>query len=71
MAIEEAREKGVAYDLAYRIVMPDESVRYIHSISIIRKNENNQVVTLFGTGQDITAAKLTQERIEQLSQDNT
>ena len=55
MALEQAEKSDVETEL--RVVLPDGSVRHIHSVSHAVINESGQLVELIGTSIDITARK--------------
>ncbi len=48
----------------YRIILPNNSVRYIESHAIIKKSESGRVLSLIGTNRDITEDILGQEKIK-------
>lgn len=49
----------VYYD--YRIILEDDSIRYVHDCFEVVCNENEEVIRLFGTTQDITERKNIEE----------
>ena len=51
-----ARETG-EYEHEYRVVWPDGSIRWIHSLGLAQRDESGKVVRLSGTSRDITAQK--------------
>ncbi|MBD3326615.1 PAS domain S-box protein, partial [candidate division KSB3 bacterium] len=51
------------FDLEYRIVREDGEVRFVHSLGQINRDERGNVVSLFGTLQDITARKRAEEAV--------
>jgi PAS domain S-box-containing protein len=65
--VKRAIATGAAYDHEMRIVLPDGSLRYLHNRgqAII---ENGKTVRLFGTTQDITDRKQTEQRLQQQTQ---
>lgn len=57
--------KGVKLDYEHRIVLPDGSIRYIHEIGEVVRNENGEMIRLEGTAQDITERKMALQRLEE------
>ncbi|SHO53751.1 hybrid sensor histidine kinase/response regulator [Desulfopila aestuarii] len=54
---DSALRKNRAVDIEHRIVLPDKSIRWVHEISSAEKDENNNVIKVTGTVQDITDRK--------------
>lgn len=54
-----------AFDFEYRVVRPDGSVRFVHSIGKPVTDRDGNVVKLIGTLQDITERKLVQTALEE------
>ncbi len=52
--------------IEHRIVLPDKSVRYVHEIASIVRNEHDDVVRVMGTVQDITRRKETEQELRAL-----
>lgn len=65
--VKRAIATGAAYDHEMRIVLPDGSLRYLHNRgqAIV---ENGKTVRLFGTTQDITERKQSEQRLQQQTQ---
>ena len=61
--VGQAIAEGRSYELDYRIVRPDASVRYVCSRGQTILNENDRVMRLFGTVQDITERKQAEEAL--------
>ncbi len=61
--IREAQEQGHPYSLDYRILWADGSVRYVHGQAEVLRNDEGQVVKIFGTVQDITERKLIDDEL--------
>src|SRR6267378_4093721 len=57
----EAVRGGPRYDLDYRVVRPSGEVRFVHSQGNLTRDESGRPRHMFGTVQDITERKLTQE----------
>jgi len=59
------REKALAerrdVDIEHRILLPDSSIRYVHEIAEIIRDDSDAVTRVMGVVQDITERKLQQE----------
>jgi PAS domain S-box-containing protein len=60
-SIERAIRERASYDLEYRIVLPDGTIKYIHSIGRPHFNESGELVEFVGTGMDVTERKRAEE----------
>jgi signal transduction histidine kinase len=56
---------GESFDHEYRILRPDGTVRYLHSVGEPSRDASGQVVKVFGTLHDITERKLAEEQMQQ------
>jgi two-component system sensor kinase FixL len=56
---------GGNYDLEFRVVRPDGTVRWLHDVGIPIRNERGEVYLLAGISEDITERKLSAARIEE------
>lgn len=56
---------GRAYELDFRILRPDSSIRYLNGRGKCVFNEGGEVVQLFGTVMDITARQLAEAALHQ------
>jgi PAS domain S-box-containing protein len=56
------------FDMEYRIVRPDGTVRYLRDRGFVAPNEYGQLTRLVGVAQDITDRKLAEQEREQLLQ---
>jgi len=65
---ERAMSEGTRYDLEYRIVRPDSSIRHVHSIAEPVVGADNKVAKLPGTFQDITERKQFEKEILEISE---
>lgn len=65
---ERSRGKPERFDLEYRIVRPDGSIRHVHSIVEPESDSDNQVVKFIGTLQDITERKRLEREILEISE---
>jgi len=63
------REKGHLgkYDVEYRLVHADGTIKWVHARAFPIKDENGKVVRLAGITEEITEQKLDKEKIETLS----
>jgi PAS domain S-box-containing protein len=50
--------EGIPFDIEFRILRPDKTVRWIHAIGYPKKDGEGRIVSVFGTAQDITDKKL-------------
>ena len=57
-------EKGKPYNIIVRIIFSDKSTHYINTQGFPRYNEKGEIYELFGTSQDITELKRTEEKIK-------
>ena len=64
-AVNKAVETGRPYDIEKRIVRPDGTVRWVHSIGEITYDRQDQPKTLLGSFQDITERKQAEEALRQ------
>lgn len=55
--LKEAAAQHACYDLTYRIVRPDGTVRYLHGRGSTQTDETGQLTKVFGTAQDVTTQK--------------
>lgn len=62
---ENAREKGTAFDIEYRIVTPGGTIKIVREIGYATKDNSGKVVRLFGTAQDITERKKIEEKLKE------
>ena len=67
-AFDKSRKERARFDLEYRIVLPDGSIRHVHSIVEPVRGAGNQVVKLVGTLQDITERKRLEREILEISE---
>ena len=59
--VERAIATGAPFDFDHRILLPDGSVRWIHSAGRLVRDENGEPARLVGTAQDITERKRVDE----------
>ncbi|MCL4432772.1 MAG: ATP-binding protein [Epsilonproteobacteria bacterium] len=54
--LQESADQLKPFETSFRIVVPS-GIKYIHSASIIKYDQNNNPIGIIGTNQDITASK--------------
>jgi two-component system sensor histidine kinase UhpB len=64
-AIDAALTGGPPYDLEFRIIRPDKSVRFVHSRGQLICDEAGKIVRMLGMTQDITGRKRAAEELEE------
>ncbi|MDX6498087.1 MAG: hypothetical protein QOG23_1347 [Blastocatellia bacterium] len=64
VAIEEMLGGIRRLDVEFRIVRPNEEVRFLHSQGDVIRDERGRPVRMFGTAQDITDRKLAEELLK-------
>ncbi|MDQ7784211.1 MAG: PAS domain S-box protein [Desulfomonilaceae bacterium] len=62
-AVRRLSAEGEPYDIEFRVIRPDGSVRWMNAKGYAGRNEQNETVRLFGTAQDITDRKKTEEAL--------
>ncbi len=62
-AFNNSARRGDPFDLVYRIRRGDGEIRYVNSQALAARDENGQVIKLFGTFQDITERVLTEQAL--------
>ena len=55
--------EGEPFSVDHRILLPDGSVRFLHSMARVERGADDKPVRLFGIAQDITDRKQAQEKI--------
>jgi PAS domain S-box-containing protein len=66
--VRDALAQRCNYDIDFRILLPDSSLRYTHAQGEVHFTKDGQPFEMVGTVQDITAHKLAEENILKLSQ---
>jgi len=64
-AAEEALHSEVPADIEHRLVRPDGEVRTIHSVGTVKRDTSGRPYEMFGTAQDITDRKRSEEALKQ------
>jgi PAS domain S-box-containing protein len=65
LAIQDAVAGIRPYDLEYRALRPDGTVRWVHSKGEVSYDEDGQVVRMFGVVLDVTERKQAQQALEE------
>ncbi len=63
--IKEGIEKGIPWDIEYRLLFKDGRIRWINAIGEPQLDENKEVCSIIGIVQDITERKIITEKLEQ------
>ncbi|MBK1694188.1 hypothetical protein CKO09_05465 [Chromatium weissei] len=58
-------ENNETFDHVFRIVWPNESIRYVHAVALYERDHNGQIVRLVGINRDITAQHETEAVLRQ------
>ncbi len=66
-----ALENGLPYQIEYRIIRPDGEERFVQGIGKIETDGEGGVLSVYGTGQDITARKQAEMHLEQALAEKT
>ncbi|RKZ42810.1 MAG: hypothetical protein DRQ49_00815 [Gammaproteobacteria bacterium] len=66
-AVEQTIDSNAPYDIEFRIIRPDEKVRYIHALSKLFRDTTGKPKSFLGTIQDITEYK----QVEKALRDST
>lgn len=61
-------KKGGFFDFEYRIIRPDEEIRWIHASSMSVRSEKDKIVRRVGVARDITRQKIAQEETALLAE---
>ena len=62
---QEALHGDVPADIEHRLVRPDGEVRTIHSVGTVKRDTSGRPYEMFGTAQDITDRKCSEEALKQ------
>ena len=66
---QKALKNQLEYEIEFRIIRPDNDVRYILSIARIETNTVGDILSVYGTAQDVTDRKLVEHRLMAQRQD--
>jgi signal transduction histidine kinase len=64
-AMSKSLTEGTAYDVEYRLLMADGEIRHVRKLGQPVFDDNNTLVEMYGTVQDITGVKQAEERLRQ------
>ncbi|MDX1295523.1 MAG: diguanylate cyclase, partial [Sulfurimonadaceae bacterium] len=64
-AVRRALDEMLPYDIDHRIVLPDGQLRFVHEQAKVTRDESGRPTRMFGTVQDITARKKTEEALKE------
>ena len=62
--IDRAAEDGSDFDIEYRLLMPDKSIKYVHVIAHRRRDDSGNL-EFIGAVRDVTAEKIAQQKLKQ------
>lgn len=68
-AVNDAQHGDKKYDIDYRIIRPNNLVRYVNSRATIYRNELGEPVRMLGTNQDITERKSAENALLKVDQE--
>lgn len=68
--LDNAYKSGKSFELDYRILRPDESVRTLHAVGEVLANESGRPVGLLCAAQDVTELREAEKRVDVLEQVN-
>jgi len=57
--------EGIPFNIVFRILRPDKTIRWLHAIGYPKKDSEGRIVSVFGTAQDITDRKLIEEALQE------
>ncbi len=63
-SLKALRADGVPYDIEFRVIRVDKSIRWMNAKGYPGRNNKGQIVRLFGTAQDITDRKRAEEELQ-------
>jgi PAS domain S-box-containing protein len=56
-AVQQVIEKGIDYNIEYRVIWPDQSIHWVNIRGRLRRDEDGQPLELLGISQEITGRK--------------
>jgi two-component system sensor histidine kinase UhpB len=65
-AITKASTEGIPFDIEFRLLRPDKSIRWMNAKGYATRNSEGCIVRLFGTAQDINERKRAEKERDQL-----
>ncbi len=57
--------EGIPFNIEFRILRPDKTIRWMHSTGYPKKDSEGRIVSVFGTAQDITDRKLMENALQE------
>ena len=64
-AAEKALQSGTPADIEHRLVRPNGEIRTVHSVGTVKRDASGRPYEMFGTAQDITDRKRSEEALKQ------
>ena len=64
-----ARQHNAPYEDVFRIVLPNGSIRHLHTAAVIERDENGQPVRMIGINRDITGQQELEARLRSSNQE--
>ena len=68
-AVTIASAEGVPFDIEFRLLRPDRSIRWMNAKGYSIKDSEGHIVRIFGTAQDITERKRVEEALRRKSEE--
>ncbi|MEW6141109.1 MAG: DUF3365 domain-containing protein [Thermodesulfobacteriota bacterium] len=65
-SVEALSSEGAPFDIEFRVIRPDGSIRWVNAKGYPQRNAQGEIIRLFGTAQDITERKKTEQERESL-----
>ena len=62
-AMTKSINEGIPFDIDFRILRPDKTIRWMHAIGYPKKDSEGRIVSVFGTAQDVTETKQAEEQL--------
>lgn len=66
-SLNDAIKSGSRWEVEFRIIRPDGTIRHLHTRTIVRRNSAGRPAAIFGTTVDISERKIAEERALELS----
>lgn len=62
--VDQARADGDDFEWEYRLMLPDQSIKYLHAVALATRDQNG-LLEYIAAVQDVTARRLSQEALDQ------
>ena len=62
-AMTRSINEGIPFDIDFRILRPDKTIRWMHAIGNPKKDSEGRIVSVFGTAQDVTESKQAEDQL--------